>query len=187
MKTLFLSVLFLALPLAFAQSTTATIFGTVSDSSGAIIPRAEVTAKNVDTNFKRTTSVGANGQYQFLFLPIGTYSVEATAAGFKKSEQKGIVLDVNRNARVDAVLQVGQISEKVEVTADAPLVETKVPVIGQTINNEDIENLPWLTGTFTACSNSRQASISRAKRRTISALRCRSPSSTARPSPTSDR
>ena len=140
MKIIFLLATCFTLPVAFAQSTTATIFGTVKDSTGATVLRAEVTAKNIDKNFTRTATVGANGQHLFLFLPIGTYTVDATTPGFKKFEQNGIVLDVNRNAQIDAELQVGHVSEKVEVTSDAPLVETRVPVIGQTINNEDIEN-----------------------------------------------
>jgi hypothetical protein len=64
------------------------------------------------------------------------------AAGFKRFEQTGIVIDVNRNARVDAVLQVGQVSETVEVTGDAPLVETKAPALGMTVQNELIASLP---------------------------------------------
>jgi hypothetical protein len=129
---------------AFAQATSATIFGSVTDPSGAAVPGAQVTATNIDTNVSRSATTGADGRYQLVFLPIGTYKVDASSAGFKKFEQTGIVLDVNRNARVDAVLQVGQLSETVEVTADAPLVETKVPVLGLTVNNEDIENLPLM-------------------------------------------
>jgi len=149
-KILYLSVLvllagmmlvFTGLP-ALAQAPSATIYGTVTDASSAAVPGAQVTATNVATNVTRSATTGADGSYQLVFLPIGTYRVEANAPGFKKFEQTGIVLDVNRNARVDATLQVGQLSETVEVTADAPLVDTKLPVLGQTVNNEDIENLP---------------------------------------------
>jgi hypothetical protein len=136
------AVLVCTAPPAFAQATTATIFGSITDASGAAVPGAEVTATNVETNVTRSATTGADGSYQLVFLPIGTYRVDANARGFKKFEQTGIVLDVNRNARVDAVLQVGAVSETVEVTSDAPLVDTKLPVLGQTVNNEDIENLP---------------------------------------------
>jgi hypothetical protein len=130
-----------ALPV-LAQGTTATIFGAVRDASGAAVVAAPVTATNVETNVARSTQTGADGAYQIMFLPVGTYRVEINAPGFKKFEQSGLVLDVNRNARVDAVLQIGQLTETVEVKADAPLVETKVPALGLTVNNEDIENLP---------------------------------------------
>jgi outer membrane receptor protein involved in Fe transport len=129
---------------ALAQGTTATIYGVVTDATGAVAPGVSITATNIATNFSRNAHTGANGQYQFQFLPIGTYKVEANAAGFKKFEQAGIVLDVNRNASVDIVLQVGAVSETIAVTADAPLVETRMPALGLTVNNQDIENLPMV-------------------------------------------
>src|SRR5947209_5874376 len=75
-------------------------------------------------------------------MPLGRYKVEINAEGFKKFEQTGVVLEVNRNARVDGLLQVGAVNETVEVKADAAMVETTMPALGQTINNTDIENLP---------------------------------------------
>src|SRR5512141_775684 len=135
--------LLLCAPLdVFAQGTTATIFGSVKDSSGAAVVAAPLNAVNIETNVSRSTQTGNDGAYQIMFLPVGTYRVEVNAAGFKKFEQTGIVLDVNRNARVDAALQIGQLTETVEVKADAPLVETRVPALGLTVNNEDIESLP---------------------------------------------
>lgn len=73
---------------------------------------------------------------------MGTYRLQVHGTGFKKFEQTGIVLEVNRNARVDAVLQLGAVSETVEVKADAAMVETGVPALGQTVNSQEIENLP---------------------------------------------
>jgi hypothetical protein len=96
----------------------------------------------VATNTTRSATTLADGNYSLLFLPIGNYKVEVDAKGFKKFEQTGIVLEVNRNARIDAVLQVGAVNETVEVKADAPVVETTSPALGLTINNVDIENLP---------------------------------------------
>ncbi|MFB3826000.1 MAG: TonB-dependent receptor domain-containing protein [Bryobacteraceae bacterium] len=125
-----------------AQTTTGTIFGTVADSTGAVIPQVEVTATNVATNFAKTATTDASGRYQIQYLPLGAYRVEVTAAGFKKFSQSGIVLEVDRNARVDPKLEVGAISDTVEVRTDAPLVETTNAALGHTVNNTDIINLP---------------------------------------------
>ncbi len=101
-----------------------------------------MTATNLGTNLPQTATSGSDGSYSLLFLPIGDYKVEVSAAGFKKFERTGITLDVNRNARIDAILQVGAMSESVEVTGDAPIVETSIPGLGQTVTNTEIDNLP---------------------------------------------
>ena len=126
----------------FGQATTASIAGVVTDASAAIVANATVTAANLATGESRTVTTLADGGYSLLFLPIGSYRLEVNAPGFKKFEQTGIILTVNRAARIDAVLQVGSINDTVEVTADAPMVETTMPSLGQTVNNKDIENLP---------------------------------------------
>src|SRR5712692_9012078 len=121
-----------------AQSTTGTISGTVTDPSGAAIPSAKVTATEVATNISRSAQPAPDGSYSILFLPVGTYRLEVNATGFKKFEQTGIVLEVNRNARVDAALQLGSMSETVEVKADAAMVETGVPSLGLTVTSREI-------------------------------------------------
>jgi hypothetical protein len=128
--------------LAMAQSTTGTIAGSVTDSSGSPVAGEKVTATNVETNVTRGTNTSQDGSYSLPFIPIGTYRINIDVTGFKKFEQTGVVLDVNRNPKVDAVLQVGAVTETVEVKADAPMVETTVPALGQTINSQDIEELP---------------------------------------------
>ncbi len=128
-------------PLA-AQGTTATISGTVHDPTGAIVPGVQVKATHLETNVSRIATTNQEGRYALPFLPVGTYRLEASAPGFKTFEQTGIVLDVNRNAVVDPVLQVGALTETVAVTADAPLVETTTPALGQLVNNDDINALP---------------------------------------------
>src|SRR5215471_6918401 len=127
---------------AFGQATTATISGTVTDPTGAAVAGAKITATAVDTNVARTVNAIADGTFSILFLPVVNYWFNIDAKGFKKFEQTGIVLDVNRNARVDAVLQVGALSETVEVKSDAPIVETTVPALGLTVTNTEIDNLP---------------------------------------------
>src|SRR5579872_4063203 len=138
------SSLFLLAALAgtMLAQTTATIYGTVSDATGASVANARITATDIDTNVARKGATAADGSYSLTFLPLGTYRVEVDADGFKKFEQTGIILEVNRNARVDAKLQLGAVSETVEVKADVTQVETSRPALGFTIQNEDIENLP---------------------------------------------
>src|SRR5262245_51151844 len=96
---------------SLAQVTTATILGTVTDATGAVIPDVTVTAINIETNLTRTAPTNRVGEYSIGFLPVGAYRVEVTLQGFKKFIQSGVILEVNRNARVDPVLEVGTISE----------------------------------------------------------------------------
>src|SRR5262249_40270688 len=105
-----------------AQVTTGTIVGTVTDPSGATVPHAQVTATNVGTALLRSIETNDQGEYRIEFLPVGEYSIEVNAPGFRKVVHKNIVLQVNQVARVDVPLMVGQTSERIEVTAAAPLV-----------------------------------------------------------------
>jgi hypothetical protein len=132
----------LAAVCALAQVTTTTIRGTIADTSGAVIPNAHITATNLETNAARSTDTNAAGEYLIEFLPVGEYRVEVEVQGFKKFERRGIVLDVNRTARVDAVLDLGVASETVSVTGDAPLVNTENASIGRTVENAEIVGLP---------------------------------------------
>jgi hypothetical protein len=129
---------------ASAQVDTATIWGIVKDSSGAPLPGAQVTVTHVDTNYARTATSGVDGQYSFQFLPLGAYRIEAVMPQFKRFSQTGLVLEVNRNARVDPVLEIGQMQEVLEVAADAPLVETRSVSLGTTISADEVENLPLI-------------------------------------------
>jgi hypothetical protein len=134
--------LFLAVLPLEAQVTTALIQGTVTDASGAVMQKIEVKATQLETNFTRSAFTDDSGQYAIKFLPVGNYRVDIAVPGFKTFTQTGIVLEVNRNARVDPVLQVGAPSETVQVSADAPLVSTTDASIGRTIDNKEIQNLP---------------------------------------------
>src|SRR5262249_39175603 len=128
-----LLILVAALAPLYAQVTTASISGVVSDSSKGVIPGAEVTATQQETNFTRSAIADETGHYSIRFLPLGTYRVEITITGFKKFSQSGILLDINRDARVDAVLEPGGITEEIAITADAPLVNTSDSSIGRTV------------------------------------------------------
>src|SRR5262249_10842523 len=106
----------------FAQVTTTNIIGTVTDSSGASVPGAQITVTNTGTNQTRSTQTNAQGDYRLEFLPTGTYNVEVSVPNFKKIIRTGIVLQADQPARVDAQLQLGQVTETVQVTSEIPLV-----------------------------------------------------------------
>jgi len=125
-----------------AQMTTATIAGTVLDPSGAVIPGATVTATNTDTKFTRTTTTGAAGNYRLEFLPIGKYSVNTQASGFKANSQTNITLNLNEELHNNVTLELGQASETVTVTSEPGLVQSSTSSLGRLVDNTEIDNLP---------------------------------------------
>ena len=102
----------------WAQST-AQVNGTVSDQSGAVLPGVEVTAIQTETGNVRNTVTNETGSYVLPSLPIGPYRLEVALPGFRTYVQTGIVLQVNSNPVINAILEVGQVAETVEVQADA--------------------------------------------------------------------
>src|SRR5215469_11869688 len=125
-----------------AQITTTTLVGTVTDKTGAVLVDASVTATNTGTNLERSVKTNAQGEYRIEFLPVGDYSVSVEATGFKKFLRKGVILEIDQTARVDASLDVGSTGETIEVTAAAPIVNTSNPELGRTVENQEIVNLP---------------------------------------------
>jgi hypothetical protein len=125
-----------------AQLTTSVIYGRVTDANGGMIPGAQVAVLNADTNLSRTAQTNTDGEYRIEFLPVGDYRVEIAAQAFKRFVRAGIVLEVNVPARVDAVLQLGDVSQTITVAEGVPLVDTTSPEIGRTIENEEVVNLP---------------------------------------------
>jgi hypothetical protein len=132
----------LVAPVAGAQGTTAQISGSVKDPSGAVLPGVEVTVTQTATGAKRSTVSNETGSYVLPSLPLGPYVLEATLPGFKSYMQTGLVLQVNDSPIINVVLQVGQVSEQVEVQANAALVETQRTAIGQVVTNQEIAELP---------------------------------------------
>jgi hypothetical protein len=126
-----------------AQTFRGTILGTVTDASGAVVVGAKVTAKNVGTGLERTTDTSADGSYSLPELPIGTYDVTVTQAGFETFIAKGVTVDVSSERRVDAAMKTGEVSAKVEVSADQlPLVETTTNTLGGVLTAQTVENMP---------------------------------------------
>ena len=126
---------------AWAQ-TTAQISGIVKDQSGAVLPGVEVSATQTATGAKRTTVTNETGIYVLASLPIGPYMLQAELPGFKSYVQTGIVLQVDDRTEINMVLQVGQVSEQVEVQANAALVETRNTAIGQVVTNQQVAEIP---------------------------------------------
>jgi hypothetical protein len=127
---------------AMAQLTTGTITGSVTDPSGAAVPGATITVKNVDTGASRSTVSGPTGRYEIASLPTGQYEVAATSTGFQASVRTGIQLTLGRIAVVDHSLQVGEVTQSVTVTGEAPLIETTTATVSAVITAQQIENAP---------------------------------------------
>jgi len=131
----------LSLP-CLGQNITGQIAGMVKDPSGAVIPGVEVRATNVGTGAVHTGITNDLGVYTIRTLPIGTYTVTAEFTGFKKYETTGIRLQVNEVARVDVILQVGQVTETVQVEANVVNVDTQTPTLKTVIDQRRVEDLP---------------------------------------------
>ena len=125
----------------WAQAT-AQIAGTVKDQSGAILPGVEVNVTQTDTGAKRSAVTNEAGSYVLSNLPIGPYRLEAGLPGFRTFVQTGIVLQVNGAPVINPVLQVGQVTEQVEVQANASLVETHSTGVGELIDSQRVVELP---------------------------------------------
>ena len=143
MKRLMVLLLFIVLAAegAWAQGT-AQITGTVTDQTGAVLPGVDVTATQTATGVVRTAVSDETGRYTLQSLPVGPYRLEAALPGFRTFAQTGIVLQVNASAVINAILQVGQVADTVEVQADAALVETRNTGIGTVMDNQRVLELP---------------------------------------------
>ncbi len=142
-------VLILAVTVAFAwvpsvpaQVPAGTIEGTISDSSGAVVRGASVTAKNVATGSERKTASNDIGFYSLPLLPIGGYELTIEKSGFKKKLLQGVTLKVDQIARIDVTLDVGGPQEQVTATVLTPLVDTANASIGEVIENRRVVDLP---------------------------------------------
>jgi Carboxypeptidase regulatory-like domain/TonB dependent receptor len=120
----------------------AQISGGVKDQSGAVLPGVEVTVTQTDTGVSRNVVTNETGSYVLPNLPVGPYRLEAALPGFRSFVQTGIVLQVGSNPVINVSLQVGQVSEQVEVQADAALVETRSTAVGTVVNNTLVVELP---------------------------------------------
>lgn len=129
---------------AFAQSQAinGTIEGTISDTSGGVLPGVTVTVTNIETGATSTVVTNESGLFRAPLLPLGTYRVSAELEGFKKFEQTGITLRAGQTAVIDVKLEVGTLTEVVSVTADTPVVDVGRIDQGRTLNEREIKDLP---------------------------------------------
>ena len=128
---------------------TATISGTVTDPTGAVVAGATVTATNVETGVALSQTTNAQGFYSFPELPVGKYTIDVQKAGFKAYRQTGLVLDVNQTLAVDVPLQIGETSEKVEVSSSALHVDTETTQMGEVITGKEMTDVPLVTRSYT--------------------------------------
>jgi hypothetical protein len=126
----------------FGQSDRASITGTVKDASGAVVPGVEVTAVYIGTNLSTSSTTNELGFYTISNLAIGEYTLTFRREGFRKYEQKGIVLNVRQVADIDAVLSTGATAETVEVTANASLLQTQTSAVSSNLTNDVVSTLP---------------------------------------------
>src|SRR5437899_1939001 len=125
-----------------AQSTYGTITGSVTDSSGGAIADAQVTLTNLGTSEKRTQPTGSDGLYSFVNLFPGKYKIDAEKTGFKRTTRTDIVVEVQQTSRIDLTMQVGEVTQTVEVTGETPLLQTETSSLGQIVDEREATELP---------------------------------------------
>ncbi len=133
--------LFLPLLLC-AQGTSGRVVGRVTDASGAILANVKVTLVNEGTNVSRNSATNENGDYDFVEVPIGTYRLDFDLTGFKKNVRRGVTLDINQVITLNMTMQIGAAQEVVDVTSEAPLVETTSTQLGAVVNDRAVSQLP---------------------------------------------
>ncbi len=126
----------------YGQGTRATVTGRVADESGAVVPGAKVTITNVGTNEARATQTDSTGDYVVPQLLPGEYTIAVELTGFKKEVRRGIVLETGHQARIDITLKVGNVAETVDVTSEAPLIQSENMALGNVVDMKKISQLP---------------------------------------------
>ena len=127
---------------ASAQAVSGTILGVVKDSSGAVVPGASITLVNTGTGLTRTVHSDSNGEYTAPQLPTGTYNISAEMSGFKKVQLANVHLGVDQKVKIDLKLDLGQMTEAVEIQAETPLLQTSTSDLSVTVEGKTIESLP---------------------------------------------
>jgi carboxypeptidase family protein len=128
--------------MAFSQAVTGAILGRVTDTTGAVMLGATVQIQNVDTGFTRSEQTDSEGRYLSRNLPLGSYSVTVQQAGFRTEVRRGVVLTVASEVTINVDLAVGNVQEKVEVTAEAPLIETTNATVSGLVSQDQMRDLP---------------------------------------------
>jgi len=127
---------------AKAQGTTAQIVGKVVDQTGSVIPNVTIDVQNTGTGLGRTVTSSGSGEYVIPSLPVRSYSLKTVATGFKTYSQSGIILEGGQQARVDITLQIGSISETVQVSAQAVQVDTSSATLRTEVDAPRLKSCP---------------------------------------------
>src|SRR5256714_14653824 len=128
--------------IVLGQAVNATLLGTVTDKSGAVVPDAKVTVTEIKTNIRHVGTTNASGTYEFPNLPPGVYRVDIEQPGFKKASTPSVDVPINSAVRVDAALEPGQAQEVVTVTAEAALLQTDRAGVGAKLESKQGAGLP---------------------------------------------
>jgi hypothetical protein len=136
-------------PFALAQVDTGAVLGVVKDASGGIVPGAKVNLISVQTGLTLTATAGSDGAYIFTPVKIGSYRVEAQAAGFEKAVQDEVTVEVQQRVVVDFTLHPGRVTQTVEVTGAPPQLQTQDASVGQVVGAREVNNLPLNGRNFT--------------------------------------
>jgi hypothetical protein len=134
--------LLLLVPRAWSQVDTATLVGTVSDTSGAVVTGATVTVRDQATGLTLEQKVSAEGNYIFTALKIGTYTINAKAPGFEETQRTGVALAIQQRLALNLVLKPGSVSQTVEVKGEGEALQTQDASVGQVVSEDQINNLP---------------------------------------------
>src|SRR5882757_8680453 len=132
-RSVSLATLFLLATFSVMASPVGSISGSVKDASGAMVPGVKLTLLNSGTNAQLTTKTNSNGEYQFLQLPPATYSLTAENSGFKKTIVAAVLVEVDQVTHVDLALEVGSLSDSVQVEGVAPLLEADKSTISSVV------------------------------------------------------
>src|SRR3954467_4825131 len=125
-----------------AQTITASITGTATDPTGAAIPNAKIVATNTGTGVPYSAISNTAGVYNLTFLPVGNYNIVAENQGFKRSSVGPFGLEVNQIARIDFKMEIGELTQTVEVTGAAPILQTESTATGDAINSAKLTSIP---------------------------------------------
>ena len=137
---------FLLSILASAQVDRGNVQGVVTDSSGGAVPAANIRLTNQGTNTSSTSVSAPNGGFAFFNMPAGLYDLTVEAPGFRRADMKGVRVEVNQQTKADLTLQVGEVTQSVEVAADASLIQTESTDVGTVIDNKRFLELPLTLG-----------------------------------------
>jgi len=131
-----------SISLAYSQAVNGSLVGTITDSSGAAIPKAKVTIAETNTGVSRSANTNDTGNYTFSDLPPGTYEVTAEQVGFRRALRPGVNVVVNTTGRVDLTLEPGEILEMIQVSSAAPMLQTERADTGRSVETKAVQDLP---------------------------------------------